>query len=26
MAAGSMLPGPDALIRGPKWEDWLDRS
>lgn len=23
MAAGSMLPGPDALIRGPRWEDWL---
>ena len=25
MAAGSMLPGPGALIRGPKWEDWLER-
>jgi uncharacterized protein YbjT (DUF2867 family) len=23
MAGGSMLPGPDAVIRGPKWEDWL---
>ncbi|MCB0896332.1 MAG: NAD(P)H-binding protein [Nocardioides sp.] len=23
MAAGSMLPGPDALLRGPRWEDWL---
>jgi uncharacterized protein YbjT (DUF2867 family) len=23
MAAGSMLPGPSALIRGPRWEDWL---
>jgi uncharacterized protein YbjT (DUF2867 family) len=23
MAAGSMLPGPGALIRGPRWEEWL---
>jgi len=23
MAAGSMLPGPDAVIRGTRWEDWL---
>ncbi len=23
MAGGSMLPGPAALIRGPRWEDWL---
>jgi uncharacterized protein YbjT (DUF2867 family) len=23
MAAGSMLPGPSAVIRGPRWEDWL---
>jgi uncharacterized protein YbjT (DUF2867 family) len=26
MARGSMLPGPDALIRGPRWEDWLARA
>jgi uncharacterized protein YbjT (DUF2867 family) len=25
MAGGSMLPGPHALIRGPRWEDWLER-
>lgn len=24
MAAGSMLPGPNALLRGPDWETWLD--
>ena len=24
MAGGSMLPGPDALIRGPRWADWLE--
>jgi uncharacterized protein YbjT (DUF2867 family) len=23
MAGGSMLPGPSALIRGPRWADWL---
>jgi uncharacterized protein YbjT (DUF2867 family) len=23
MASGSMLPGPTALIRGPRWADWL---
>ncbi len=26
MAAGSMLPGPSALTRGPRWEDWLTQS
>jgi uncharacterized protein YbjT (DUF2867 family) len=26
MAAGSMLPGPDALIRGSSWEEWLERN
>jgi uncharacterized protein YbjT (DUF2867 family) len=26
MAAGSMLPGPSAIIRGPRWEDWLTQS
>jgi uncharacterized protein YbjT (DUF2867 family) len=25
MTAGSMLPGPSALIRGPRWEDWIAR-
>jgi uncharacterized protein YbjT (DUF2867 family) len=25
MAAGSMLPGPSALIRGPRWDEWLTR-
>jgi uncharacterized protein YbjT (DUF2867 family) len=24
MAGGSMLPGPDALLRGPDWETWLE--
>ncbi|SFC76217.1 Uncharacterized conserved protein YbjT, contains NAD(P)-binding and DUF2867 domains [Nocardioides terrae] len=23
MAGGSMLPGPDAVVRGPRWEDWV---
>lgn len=23
MAGGSMLPGPDALLRGPEWGTWL---
>lgn len=23
MAGGSILPGPDALIRGPRWDDWI---
>jgi uncharacterized protein YbjT (DUF2867 family) len=26
MTNGSMLPGPYALIRGPRWADWLARS
>jgi uncharacterized protein YbjT (DUF2867 family) len=26
MRQGSMLPGPNALIRGPSWEDWLART
>jgi uncharacterized protein YbjT (DUF2867 family) len=26
MAGGSMLPGPSALIRGPKWADWLEQN
>jgi uncharacterized protein YbjT (DUF2867 family) len=25
MAAGSMLPGPDALLRGPDFQSWLSR-
>lgn len=25
MAVGSMLPGPSALIRGPRWDDWLEQ-
>jgi uncharacterized protein YbjT (DUF2867 family) len=24
LAGGSMLPGPDALLRGPDWATWLD--
>ncbi|MET3961678.1 uncharacterized protein YbjT (DUF2867 family) [Marmoricola sp. OAE513] len=24
MAGGSMLPGPDAVIAGPTWSEWLD--
>jgi uncharacterized protein YbjT (DUF2867 family) len=24
MAGGSMLPGPDAIVRGPSWTEWLD--
>ncbi|MDH2414424.1 NAD-dependent epimerase/dehydratase family protein [Nocardioides sp. CER19] len=23
MAGGSMLPGPDAVIRGPRWDEWV---
>ena len=23
LAKGAMLPGPDALLRGPSWESWL---
>jgi uncharacterized protein YbjT (DUF2867 family) len=26
MAGGSMLPDASALIRGPKWADWLERN
>jgi uncharacterized protein YbjT (DUF2867 family) len=26
MAGGSMLPGPAALIRGPRWEEWLTQA
>ncbi|MFL6108999.1 MAG: SDR family oxidoreductase [Marmoricola sp.] len=26
MAGGSMLPGPDAQLRGPDWLTWLDRQ
>jgi uncharacterized protein YbjT (DUF2867 family) len=26
MAAGSMLPGPGAVVRGPAWETWLDQQ
>jgi uncharacterized protein YbjT (DUF2867 family) len=25
MAGGSMLPDEGALVRGPSWEDWLER-
>lgn len=25
IADGSMLPGADAVLRGPTWEEWLDR-
>lgn len=24
MAGGSMLPGPDAVVQGPSWREWLD--
>ncbi|WP_243059602.1 hypothetical protein [Nocardioides sp. SR21] len=23
LAAGAMLPGPGALLRGPSWDEWL---
>jgi uncharacterized protein YbjT (DUF2867 family) len=26
MAGGSMLPGPEALLRGPDWATWLDQQ
>jgi uncharacterized protein YbjT (DUF2867 family) len=26
MAAGSMLPGPSAIIRGPRWQEWLTQA
>jgi len=26
MASGSMLPEPNALIRGPEWEQWLEQN
>ena len=26
MAGGSMLPGQDALVRGPSWTEWLDAT
>jgi len=26
LAAGAMLPGPGALLRGPSWEEWLARQ
>lgn len=26
MAGGSMLPGPDAIVRGPSWKDWLEQG
>jgi len=26
IAGGSMLPGPDALIRGIDWQTWLERQ
>jgi uncharacterized protein YbjT (DUF2867 family) len=26
IANGSMLPGPDALLRGPDWETWLEQQ
>ena len=26
MAGGSMLPNHGALVRGPSWEEWLERS
>lgn len=26
LANGSMLPGPDALLRGPDWQTWLDQQ
>ena len=26
MAAGSMLPNPGALLRGPSWEQWLEQA
>jgi hypothetical protein len=26
MAGGSMLPGPDAVIRGESWRTWLNQQ
>jgi uncharacterized protein YbjT (DUF2867 family) len=26
MAAGAMLPGPDAVVRGPRWDEWVEAS
>ena len=26
MAAGAMLPGPHAIVRGPSWDEWLEQS
>ncbi|MGY2701423.1 SDR family oxidoreductase [Nocardioides sp. HB32] len=26
MMGGSMLPGPDALLRGPSWAEWLEQE
>jgi uncharacterized protein YbjT (DUF2867 family) len=26
IAAGAMLPGPGAVVRGPDWESWLDQQ
>jgi uncharacterized protein YbjT (DUF2867 family) len=26
MAAGAMLPGPHAVVRGPSWDEWVEQS
>ena len=26
LAAGAMLPGPGALLRGPSWDQWLEQQ
>jgi uncharacterized protein YbjT (DUF2867 family) len=26
MAGGAMLPGPDAVVRGPRWDEWVEAT
>lgn len=26
MAAGAMLPGPHAIVRGPSWDQWVEQN
>ena len=26
MAGGAMLPGPDAVVRGPRWDEWVEHA
>lgn len=26
MAAGAMLPGPHAIVRGPSWDEWVEQN